>query len=107
MHLLDDSERDVDVREVLIAVLVHFLAETRVATPDIQDLECRLDILGDDILDPGVSLVPVKGFLISTRVSLHLESLTFDNGPPNTPAFRTVPFLFVFYEFELLFLLME
>ena len=49
---------------MLIAVLIHLLGKARVTRADVQDLECRLNILGHDILDTGVALVPVKRLLI-------------------------------------------
>ena len=64
LHLLDDSEGNIDVCQVLVAILVHFLGQARVSAADVEDLEGRLNILGHDILDPGVALVPVKRLLI-------------------------------------------
>ena len=65
MHLLDHCEGDVDVSQVLISVFIHFLAQSRVAATSVQDLECRLDVLGNDVLNSGVALIPVKWLLIS------------------------------------------
>ena len=38
---------------------------TRISTSNIQNLKCWLDILSNDILESTISLVPIKGFLIS------------------------------------------
>ena len=55
---------------MLIAVLIHLLGKARVARPDVQNLEGWLNILGHDILDPGVALVPVERLLIPIVICL-------------------------------------
>ena len=91
LHLLDHSEGDIDVGDVLVTVLVHFLAQAWVAAPGVEDLEGGLHVLSDDILDSWVALVPVKGFLVPKRWAWDSKSSTFDNGLPNTLACRIVP----------------
>ena len=55
---------------MLIAILVHFLGQARVSAADVEDLEGRLNVLRDDILDAGVSLVPVKRLLVPVERSV-------------------------------------
>mmetsp|Transcript_31258 Transcript_31258/g.35697 ORF Transcript_31258/g.35697 Transcript_31258/m.35697 type:complete len:200 (-) Transcript_31258:5-604(-) len=64
-HGLDDSEGNIDIGDVLVAFLVHLLAHPGVPTADVQNLEGRRDVLGDDVLQAGVSLVPVEGLCVS------------------------------------------
>jgi len=79
---------------VLVAIFVHFFGKARVAAANVQDLEGRLDILGDDILDACVALVPIKWFLIPIKFLIKSKLLlTSDNGLPNIRACHTEPFL--------------
>lgn len=64
LHLLDDCKRNVNVRDVLVTVLEHVFRHFRVAATEHEDLEGRLNILGNHVLDTRVSLVPIKWLLV-------------------------------------------
>lgn len=65
VHGLDADLREVHVGDVLHPVLVHVLAEPRVARADVQDLVLRLHQLRDYLLQPVVALVPVERLRVS------------------------------------------
>ena len=64
LHLLDNCEGDVDVCDLLVAILEHLFAHLGVAAPDVQDLERGLDVLSDHVLYSCVPLVPIERFLV-------------------------------------------
>ena len=75
-HVLDHTERDVDVVDVLVALLKHLLAHARVACSHIKDLVLWLHILSYDLSKCSISLVPVKKVLVVLVTVLPEISLT-------------------------------
>ena len=64
LHLLDNCEGDVDVCDLLVAILEHLFAHLGVAASNVQDLERGLDVLSDHVLYSCVPLVPIERFLV-------------------------------------------
>jgi hypothetical protein len=65
VHGLDADLGEVDIRDVLHAVLVHVLAQARVTRSDVQYLVIRLHQLRDYLLEAVVALVPVEWLGVS------------------------------------------
>jgi len=64
LHLSVHGVGNVNAGNVLVTIFKHLFSQFGVAGSHIQNLELRLQVLGDDILDSGVPLVPVELFLI-------------------------------------------
>jgi hypothetical protein len=76
LHLFDNSEWNINVSQMLVSIFIHFFTQsyiqltlwvddlTWVAAANIQNLESRLDILSDDILNTTISLIPIEWFLV-------------------------------------------
>ena len=67
-HLVDAHLGDVDVGHCRVAVVVHILTETRVAAAKHEDVVRLAHVLSDEILDAGVTLVPVERLRVSVEV---------------------------------------
>lgn len=65
LHGLDADVGDIDVGNLGISFLEHFLAEPGVARADIEDTVSLIHMGGDDVLEAAEPLVPVEGLRVS------------------------------------------
>mmetsp|Transcript_7717 Transcript_7717/g.22273 ORF Transcript_7717/g.22273 Transcript_7717/m.22273 type:complete len:251 (+) Transcript_7717:2090-2842(+) len=87
-HLVDDHLRDVNVREVREAILEHVLGQARVAAARHEDGVILLDVLGNEILQARVPLVPVEGLRVLRVPLVPVLKLACDMTTKETGAAR-------------------
>jgi len=60
LHGLDADIRNINISDGAVSLLKHLLTEPRIARANIEYSIGLINMSGDDILEPTVSLVPVK-----------------------------------------------